>query len=331
MLAAESRSARAGQAFLRNNAQTITIYIILLIIVTAGAIIAPRFTSAENLTNVLMQSVALGLVAMGQTVVIISGGIDISIGATISMVAVYSSGLMAGTADPLLFVPIMFGVAGMALLVGFINSLIISRLNVAAFIATMATGAVVQGVVLLFAKRPVGKIAPQLSYFADGMVGPVPFAVLFLIAIIAVTYLVLTRTVLGRYIYATGGNERSARLSGVSTRKILAFCYVFSSLMATLSAFFLISRMGIGDPQVGGMNYDLFDPDSIAAVLVGGAALSGGRGSVLGTVAGFLIVSLLNNVFNLMQVSTFYQWLIKGVIILAAVAAYGIQRREEYH
>ena len=317
--------------FIRHHTQTITIYLILIIIVTIGAIVAPRFSSAENLTNVLVQSVALGLVSMGQTTVIISGGIDISIGATISMVAVYSSGLMAGTPDPFVFVPIMAVTVGMALAVGLVNSLIISRLNVAAFIATMATGAVVQGIVLLFAKRPVGKTSPALSYFADGMIGPLPFAVIFLAVVVAITFLVLSRTVLGRYIYATGGNEKSARLSGVSTRKILTFCYLFSSLMAAAAAFFLISRMGIGDPQVGGMNYDLFDPDSIAAVLVGGAALSGGRGSVLGTVAGFLIVSLLNNVFNLMQVSTFYQWLIKGLIILAAVAAYGIQRREEYH
>jgi len=261
-------------------------------------------------------------------VVIISGGIDISIGATISMVAVYSSGLMAGSAAPVVFLPVMLAVVAMALAVGLANSLLVSRLKMAPFIATMAMGAVVQGVVLLYAKRPMGKIAPQLSYFADGMLGPVPFAVVFLLLVVVLTYLVLTRTVLGRYIYATGGNERSARLSGISTRKIMTFCYLFSSLMAALSAFFLISRMGIGDPQVGGMNYDLFDPDSIAAVLVGGAALSGGRGSVLGTVAGFLIVTLLNNLFNLMQVSTFYQWLIKGIIILAAVAAYGIQRRE---
>jgi len=275
-----------------------------------------------------LQSVALGLVAIGQTVVILAGGIDISIGATISMVAVYSSGLMAGTSDPLVFVPIMFVALAMALVVGLVNSLLVSRLRVAAFIATMAMGAIVQGVVLLYAKRPIGKIAPQLSYFSDGMIGPFPFAVLFLIFAVVVTYLILRKTVLGRYIYATGGNERSARLSGVRTRLIVTFSYLFSSLMAALSAFFLISRMGIGDPQVGGMNYDLFDPDSIAAVLVGGAALTGGRGSVLGTVAGFLIVSLLNNIFNLLQVSTFYQWLIKGVIILAAVAAYGIQRRE---
>ena len=312
----------------RRHSETITIYCILCVILSVGAVVAPRFTSTENLTNILLQSVALGLVAIGQTVVIISGGIDISIGATISMVAVYSSGLMAGTSDPLVFVPIMLAVVAMALTVGFINSLLVSRLRMPAFIATMAMGAVVQGVVLLYAKRPMGKIAPQLSYFADGMIGPFPFAVLVLLLAVAVTYLLLNKTVLGRYIYATGGNERSARLSGVSTRRIITFCYLFSSLMAARSAFFLISRMGIGDPQVGGMNYDLFDPDSIAAVLVGGAALTGGRGSVFGTLAGFLIVSLLNNVFNLMQVSTFYQWLIKGIIILVAVAAYGIQRRE---
>ena len=315
-------------AFFRRNLETVTIYLILISIVTIAAVLAPRFTSPQNLTNVLLQSVALGLVAIGQTVVIIAGGIDISIGATISMVAVYSSGLMAGTSDPMVFVPVMLATVAMALIVGFINSVLVSRLRVAAFISTMAMGAVVQGIVLLYAKRPIGKIAPQLSYFADGMIGPMPFAVIVLLSTVAVTYLVLTKTILGRYIYATGGNERSARLSGVNTRGILLFCYTFSSLMAAFSAFFLMSRMGIGDPQVGGLNYDLFDPDSIAAALVGGVALSGGRGSVFGTLAGFLIVSLLNNVFNLMQVSSFYQWLSKGIIILGAVSAYGMLRKE---
>ncbi|HUI69416.1 MAG TPA: ABC transporter permease, partial [Spirochaetia bacterium] len=247
--ATDTLSGHRTLPFFRRNAETITIYMILCVIVGIGAAVAPRFTSTENLTNVLLQSVALGLVAIGQTVVILAGGIDISIGATISMVAVYSSGLMAGTSDPLVFVPIMFVALAMALVVGLVNSLLVSRLRVAAFIATMAMGAIVQGVVLLYAKRPIGKIAPQLSYFSDGMIGPFPFAVLFLIFAVVVTYLILRKTVLGRYIYATGGNERSARLSGVRTRLIVTFSYLFSSLMAALSAFFLISRMGIGDPQ----------------------------------------------------------------------------------
>jgi ribose transport system permease protein len=191
----------------------------------------------------------------------------------------------------------------------------------------MAVGSLVQGIVLMYTKRPKGRISPWWGYFANGTFGPVPVAVLFLILAIVVAHFLLTRTVLGRYIFATGGSERSARLSGIRTQRVILFTYLFSSFMAALSALFLISRMGVGDPQVGGLNYDLYDLNSIAAVLVGGTALTGGVGSIIGTVAGFLIVSLLNNIFNLVGVNTFFQWIIRGLIILAAVAVYRMQRK----
>lgn len=312
----------------RSHTEVVTIYALLVLIALLGAVFAPNFLKAENLLNILLQSAALGLVAIGQTYVIIGGGIDLSVGATISMVAVYASGLMRGTSSLAVGLPVLVLVVCMALAVGILNALVVTRLRITPFIATMAVGSLVQGIVLMYTKRPIGRVSPWWGYFANGTIGPVPFAVLFLILATVLAHLLLSRTVLGRDIYATGGNERSARLSGIRTWRVLFFTYLFSSFMAALSALFLISRMGVGDPQVGGLNYDLYDLNSIAAVLVGGTALSGGVGSVVGTAAGFLIVSILNNVFNLMQVSTFYQWLIKGCIILAAAAAYSLQRRE---
>ena len=313
--------------FIREHTETITIYIVLVLIAAVGAVIAPGFTSPRNLLNVLLQAVALGLVAIGQTMVILSGGLDLSVGATISMVAVYSSGLMGGQPGFTVVAPVLLLTLCMALAVGFFNSQLITRLRITPFIATLASGAIVQGVVLVYAKRPTGLISPGWSWFAEGRIGPVPFAVIFLAIAFAATYLVLSRTILGRYIYATGGNENAARLSGIQTGRVLTFVYVFSSFMAALCSFFLISRMGIGDPQVGGLNYQRYDLESIAAVLVGGTALGGGSGGVAGTVAGVLILSLLNNIFNLAGVSTFYQWTIKGAIILIAVAIYRVQRR----
>jgi ribose transport system permease protein len=313
--------------FIRANIEVVTIYLILVVLVILGAVLAHGFLKTQNILNILLQSVALGLVAIGQTFVIIGGGIDLSVGATISMVAVYASGLMAGSPALGVAIPVLLLAFCMALAVGALNAFLVTRLRIAPFIATMAVGSIVQGIVLMYTKRPKGRISPWWGYFANGMVGPVPFAVLFLVVAIIIAHFVLTRTVRGRHILATGGNERSARLSGIQTGRVLLFTYMFSSFMAALSALFLISRMGIGDPQVGGLNYDLYDLNSIAAVLVGGTALGGGVGGVIGTVAGFLIVSLLNNVFNLMQVSTFYQWPIKGLIILAAAAAFSMQRR----
>lgn len=323
----ESRGPLPIEKFLRAHVEVVTIYALLVVIAAVGAVFAPHFLKTENLLNILLQSVALGLVAIGQTFVILGGGIDLSVGATISMVAVYSSGLMAGNPALGVALPVLLLTVCMALVVGLLNSQLVSRLHITPFIATMASGSLVQGVVLMYTKRPKGRISPWWGYFANGTFGPVPIAVLFLILAIVAAHFLLTRTVMGRYIFATGGSERSARLSGIRTERVILFTYLFSSFMAALSALFLISRMGVGDPQVGGLNYDLYDLNSIAAVLVGGTALTGGVGGVIGTVAGFIIVSLLNNIFNLVGVNTFYQWIIRGLIILGAVALYRMQRK----
>jgi len=313
--------------FFREHTETITIYAVLIVIVIAGAILSPDFTKSQNMLNVLLQAVALGLVATGQTVVILSGGLDLSVGATISMVAVYSSGLMNGHPGFEVIAPVLLITIFMALAVGFLNSQLVTRFRITPFIATLATGSIVQGVVLMYAKRPKGLISPEWAFMAQMKIGPVHFAIIFLAVIIGITYFILSKTTLGRYIYATGGNETTARLSGIQTERVLIFVYLFSSFMAELTALFLISRMGIGDPQVGGLNYQRYDLESIAAVLVGGTALGGGVGGVVGTVAGVIILSLLNNIFNMVGVSTFYQWIIKGAIIVGAVAIYRAQKR----
>lgn len=310
------------QQFLHNNTELVRIYGILLLIIIAAAIASPDFRTADNLFNVLRQSVALGLVSAGQTLVILTGGIDLSVGSTISLVAVYTSGLMAGQAGLGIILGVILATLGGALLVGAINAAVITQLRVTPFIATLSIASIVQGLVLLYAKTPKGAISPGFRYFAEGMVGPVPVPVIFLALLLIATFVLLTRTVWGRYIYATGGSEIVARLSGIRTKLILLFAYMFCSLTAGLSGLFLTSRMGIGDPQVGGLNFDRFDLDSIAAVLIGGTRLGGGKGSIIGTLAGVLIVAVLNNIFNLTGVSTFYQWIVKGLIILVAVAAY---------
>ena len=312
--------------YFRNHFETITIYLVLLVIAATGAVLSPDFIKSQNLLNVLLQAVALGLVSVGQTVVILSGGLDLSVGATISMVAVYSSGLMGGRPGIQVIIPVILLTTSMALVVGLLNSQLVSKFRITPFIATLATGSMVQGVVLMYTKRPKGLVSPEWKYFAEGTIGPIPIAVIFFIIIVGIAFFILSKTVLGRYIYATGGNENASRLSGIRIDRVLIFVYVFSSFMAALSALFLISRMGIGDPQVGGLTYQRYDLESIAAVLVGGTVLGGGAGGVIGTVAGVLILTLLNNVFNLVGVSTFYQWSIKGAIIIGAVAIYRMQR-----
>jgi ribose transport system permease protein len=320
-----SRRENGLRHFISENTELVTIYGIMVLILIVGAVSSPDFRTPQNGFNVLRQAVALGLVSVGQTMVILAAGIDLSVGATISLIAVYTSGLMDGRPGLGVVVPILLLMIAISQLIGFVNALVINELKVAPFIATLGTGSIIQGFVLLYAKAPTGRISPGWDYFAEGMIGPVPFPVIFLTLLVTIAALLLSKTTLGRHLVATGGSEEIARLSGIRTKRIIFFAYMFCSFTAALSGLFLTSRMAIGDPLAGGLNYDRFDLDSIAAVLIGGTRLGGGKGSVLGTVAGVLILSLLNNIFNLVGVSTFYQWGIKGLIILGAVTVYTIR------
>lgn len=304
----------------------IIIVAILLGIVLLAGVFLPEFRTSKNVLNVLRQSVALGLVSVGQTSAILVGGIDLSVGAAISLVDVYATGFMANFTAPWMVGGMVVALLLLGIIVGFVNATIITRFKLAPFIATMGVGAVLQGLVLQFAKKPGGKIAPGWEFFAEGKVGPIPFPVIFLLCLIAITWVLLSRTVLGRHLKATGGSEVIARLSGVRTQRVTAYAYMFCSLMAAVTGLYLTSRMGAGDPRVGGLEYDRFDLDSITAVLIGGTRLGGGKGSIIGTLAGVLIVSFLNNIFNLVGVNPYLQWIIKGIILLGAVAIYSVRR-----
>jgi ribose/xylose/arabinose/galactoside ABC-type transport system permease subunit len=322
-----SYRSRTLQQFFEENRELLTIYGILLITIIIGTALSSQFRTATNLFTVLRQAVALGMVSIGQTFVILSGGIDLSVGAAISLTAVYTAGMMK--LSPTMTWPIVLLMLLMGLAIGLFNGTLVTRLKIAPFIATLATGSILQGLVLMYAKRPVGKITPGWNYFAEGMVGPVPFPVIVFAILIILAIIITHRTVLGRNIIATGGSERIARYSGIRTTLVLNSAYIICAFCAVLTGLYLTSRMGTGDPQVGGLSYDRFDLDAITAVLIGGTRLGGGKGTVIGTIAGVLIVAVLNNIFNLVGVDTFYQWIIKGIIILVAVAAYSSRKSAE--
>jgi ribose transport system permease protein len=309
--------------------ELLTIYGILVGIVVIGMIALPTFRSSRNLFNVLRQAVALGLVSVGQTLAVLVGGIDLSVGSTISLIGVYTTGLMARYTTLGAVVLIVAAMIAISLVIGFVNSVVVSRLRVAPFIATMGVGAIIQGFVLLYAKRPGGSIAPGWDYFAEGMIGPVPFPVIFLLVLVLIAVFFLRKTAVGRHVVATGGSEVIARLSGIRTRRVIAYAYMFCGFTAALTGLFLTSRMGAGDPLMGGLNYERYDLDSVTAVLLGGTRLGGGKGGVMGTLAGVLIVSVLNNLFNLANINPYIQWIVKGLIVVAAVAIYARRRSGE--
>jgi ribose transport system permease protein len=309
-------SVRGLYRIYRNNPALFFVYIILCAFFVFATFASPQFRTVYNVFNLLRQAVAFGIVGIGQTVAILSGGIDLSVGSLISLVACLTSGIMIG--NPTLVIPIVLFVLSIGILVGLTNGTLVAYLRVPPFIATLAMSAILQGSVLLYTKKPVGGVTRGFMFFANGQLGPVPFAFVFWVGLLALFLFLLRKTGLGLHIYAVGGNEEIARLSGIPVRRVKLAVYTLSGFLAALTGVFLASRLGIGDPLVG----QGFELESITAVLIGGTSLAGGRGGIEGTIAGVLIIALVNNILNLLNVSGFWQWVVKGIVVIGVVAVY---------
>ena len=302
--------------YVTQHKNTILVYIILAGLFIFASLATDVFLSSRNLKNVLGQAVVLGLVATGQTFVILGGGIDLSVGSIISLTSCLATGLMMGR-DPLAL-PVVGLVLVIALLIGVVNGLLIVKTGIPPLIVTLGMMEILQGIVLMYTDAPYGEIAPSLSFIAWGQIGGVPFSILFLGILIGFGIFVLKRLPVGRHLYAIGGNEETARLSAINTGRIKIYTYMTCSFMAGLCGFFMATRMGMGDP-VGGEPFML---DSLVPVLIGGTSLVGGKGGLVGTLGGIFIITTLHNALNLLDVSGYWQWIIQGFIILVAVAIY---------
>lgn len=287
----------------------------LLLISGVLSVMSRDFLTVNNLLNVLRQVSINALIAFGMTFVILLGGIDLSVGAVLALSSVAIATMMAAGMDPILAT--LCGVlAGAAL--GAVNGIIISRGKVAPFIATLGTMTVFRGLALVFSDgRPItGFNSEFFSMLGAGYIGsliPVP-VVTTLIAFIALWF-ILKKTVFGRHVYAVGGNEEASLISGVKTGRIKLWVYTLSGGLSALAGVILTSRLNSAQPNAG-MGYEL---DAIAAVVLGGTSLSGGRGWIVGTLIGAVLIGVLNNGLNLLSVSSFYQQVIKGSVILLAV------------
>ncbi len=300
----------------KENRTIIIVYFILFALVVISASSSEIFLRPRNIGNILRQAVAIGLVSIGQTLVILTAGIDLSVGSVISLTSCLTAGLMMGRNSML--IPVAALVIGIGLAIGFMNAFLIIKTGISPLIVTLGTMSIVQGGVLVYTNAAYGEAAPLLVSFAWGQVGFVPGPFLFLVAVGAAGMFVLKRTPFGRHIYALGGNEEIARRSGVKTDRVKIFTYMLCSLSAVFTGLFLAGRMGMGDPLIGAP-YML---DSLVPVLVGGTLLSGGKGGLSGTFAGIFILTVLSNALNLLGVSGYWQWIVEGVIILGAVAFY---------
>ncbi|WP_233532424.1 ABC transporter permease [Paenibacillus alkalitolerans] len=285
----------------------------LLLILVVLSVAAEDFLTVNNLLNVLRQISINALIAFGMTFVILTGGIDLSVGSILALSSALTAGLMAGGTDTWLAVIAGLG-AGAAM--GAVNGLFIAKGRLAPFIVTLGTMTVFRGLTLVHTDgKPITGLNPDFALFGKGYFLQIPMPIIWMVIAFAVLYIVLKHTTFGRRVYAIGSNEEATWLSGISTSKVKILVYSISGLLAAVSGLILTSRLNSAQPTAG-MSYEL---NAIAAVVLGGTSLSGGRGIIAGTLIGAVIIGVLDNGLNLLNVSSFYQQVVKGAVILIAV------------
>jgi len=289
----------------------------LVVLFIFSSLVSEAFLTARNLLNVMRQVSINGIIAVGMTFVILTAGIDLSVGAILAMVGCLCAGLLKF--GGLGFLPVLFIGLGAGLLMGMMNGLVITKGKIQPFIVTLATMTSIRGLAFLYSKgRPIvlGEETPSaLLFLGEGYVGPIPVPVLLFLAVLILSSFILRRTVLGRYVYAIGGNEEAARLSGINVDFFKIVVYSLSGLFVAVASVIAIGRLGVGNADLG-LGYEL---NAIAAVVIGGTSLMGGIGTVEGTFIGAVILGILSNILNLLGVGSFFQQILKGVIIIIAV------------
>ena len=294
----------------------------LILVVLALAIISPDFRTMDNFMKLLRQASVNGLIAFGMTAVILTGGIDLSVGSTLAVSSLVCAMMMKAGIDPIVS---MIAALALGIGLGCISGVLVTKGRLQPFIATLITMTVYRGLTLilsggkpvsnLIAAGDTGASAAVFSGFGKGMLWEIPVPVIIFAICFVIFLFVLSRTVTGRRIYATGSNEKAARLAGVNTDSIKLFVYAISGMFAAIGGLVILSRLGSAQPTAG-QGYEL---DAIAAVALGGTSMSGGRGTLYGTLIGVLIIAVLNNGLNILDVSSYYQDVVKGVVILLAV------------
>lgn len=300
---------------LRSRLRIRGVYVALAFALLAASVVSPDFFKLHNLLNVLRQTSAIGILAIGQTVVLIGGGIDLSVAAVMQLVGVTIAEFAKGKDGPLWYaIPLSLA---MALSIGLVNGFLVAIRGVQPFIATLFVGVLVTGLRLMVTRAtPSGLLPPAIKAFGGGSLGLVPNAVLCFAGTALIMSFVLQKTTFGRRIFAVGGNPRAAEFSGVHVNRVLIASYVICALLAAVAGMVLVGYLGYADQEIG-TGYDL---DSIAAAVVGGTVLGGGIGSVSGTVGGIILMTSLLNIVLLLNLNVQYQLIVRGLVILTAMA-----------
>lgn len=295
----------------------VVIALVLLLTVLNGA----GFWRPANLATVLTATITLGLVALAQHVVVLSGGIDLSVGSVATLGGLLTAVLIDGY--PVRSVPVVVGVLVLGAVIGLAHGLLVTRLNVAPFIVTLATFYIFQGVAFAVSSRPTGQVTSNLTGFAHERIGPFPLALSVLVVGVAIVALLLHKTVWGRHLYASGGDVAAARAVGIDTRRVITRAYVLAGVFAAAAGIMLAARASVGSPTAG----QGLELSAIAVVVIGGTSLMGGRGSLVGTLGGVVLLSLVAASMTLLQLPASLTDLIRGAVIVVAAALFVVKER----
>jgi ribose transport system permease protein len=301
---------------------TATVYLALGVLLVVGSVLVGSrggvLLDQPGILKILTLCTALGLVAIGQTIAILAGSLDLSVAYLIGLCSLVTAETMAGSSARI--VPAVLAALAVAAVVGLVNGLVITRLAVNPFIATLGMALVLKGVLESRYTGPAGSTSRDFQRLGYDRIGPVPVAFLLMLAVAALAWWFLSRTRAGYHLYAVGGDPDVARVSGVRVGRTTVLAHVLCALAAGATGVFLASRLGAGAPYVGTeASYDL---QSIAAVVLGGALLTGGRGGVAGTIGGVLILAVLDTLFDDLAVNSFFKDVVRGAVIILAVALY---------
>ena len=304
----------AVKIYFKENLGIIVAFLVLCVFLSVFPKTSGSFFTRQNIFNVLRQISTNLFLACGMTMVIILGGIDLSVGSILALPGCISAGCVARYNLPLPIALLMGLLVG--LLVGMFNGAVISKTTIPAFIVTLATMNIAKGLAYVYTGgSPVRVVTKEWQFLGAGYVGIFPTPVVILVIVLIITAIIMNKTKMGRHMYAVGGNQQAAEFSGIKVEKVKFFVHAFSGLMAGLAGIVLASRMYSGQPTAG----DGAEMDAIAAVVVGGTSMAGGSGKIGGTIIGGLIIGVLNNGLNLLNVNSFWQYVVKGVVILLAV------------
>lgn len=299
--------------------QLLGVWVALTALAVVG-VFTPEFVTAGNLQNLMRAVSVIGIAGLGQTFVIAAGGIDLSVGQLMGLVVVLSAWIMRG--DTSLILPIVVLAIAIGIGVGLLNGAAVVTTGIYPMILTFGMLSILRGVIFLITDRTIGSIPKEFAQLDQASLGPIPLPFVVLAAMVFLSWFVFTHTPFGRYVTAVGSNEANARRAGIGVGRVKVAVYALSGLSGAIAGLLLLARLGTGYTLAGqGMELN-----AIVAVVLGGTSFGGGRGRMLGTVGGALVLVLLNNILNLRQVEPYVQDVVSGVIILAAIAFYTARR-----